>query len=234
MPQPFWNRHSTTLDPMLVLAEVEHRIANEFTLAISSINLIAQNYTGDARTALDCATVSLRHYALSHHALLPPLAVDVLDLSTYLREICRALMSAKLADRGIALTLSETPVGIEAWRAWQLGLILSELISNSLRHGAWPSRGGAIRVELTAGDFNIQCCVADNSRDLKPGSIGSGTHILEGLVGELCGHIRRVFYGDGTTVLITLPRFHPDIPASHWPVRSPPRKFRTMRPAHDL
>lgn len=234
MPQAFWSRASTTLDPMLVLAEVEHRIANEFALAISSINLIARTCNGDARNALERAAVRLHHYALAHRALLPPISADSLDLSKYLNNVCHALTRANLTDRGITLTLQEKPITIEAWRAWRIGLILSELISNSLRHSLWPTGGGVIRVELAASDFNIQCRVIDNGQAIKVPSIGNGTHILDGLVAEMCANIHRKFSDQGAMIVVTLPRFHPVDPGLHTSVGQARHALYAKRLTHDV
>jgi len=207
--RPLFSRDSAAIDPMLILAETEHRIANEFASAISSIEVIARSCHGGAREVLTCAAARLRDHAQAHRALLPPIAADVLDLSAYLRQVCCALTRASLAERGITLSLDETPITIDTWRAWRVGLILSELISNSVRHGVWPAAGGAIRVELTSSDFDVHCRVFDNGKGLKAYSRGNGTHIVDGLVEEIGGHIHREFARTGVTVILTFPRFDP-------------------------
>ena len=208
-PRPFLHANPTALDPLLVLAEVEHRVANEFALAIASIELIARTCEGRAKQALTQAAARLWDHAQAHRALLPPLPADMIDLSGYLRKVFEALTRASLAERGISLSLHETPIDIETWRAWRVGLILTELISNSVRHGVWPAGGGAIRVEITSGDYDVYCRVTDNGQGSKTPSRGTGTHIVDALVTEICGHIHREFRTDGVTVLLTLPRVHP-------------------------
>ena len=208
-PRPFLHANPTALDPLLVLAEVEHRVANEFALAIASIELIAQTCEGRAKQALTQAAARLWDHAQAHRALLPPLPADTIDLSGYLRKVFGALTRASLAERGISLSLHETPIGIETWRAWRVGLILTEFISNSVRHGVWPNGAGAIRVEISGSDYDIHCRVIDNGQGVKTPSRGNGSHIVDALATEICGDIHREFRRDGVTVLLTLPRVHP-------------------------
>jgi len=205
---PFSSRELTSPNPLLTLAEAEHRTANEFALAACSINLIARTCSGAAREALTRAAARLCDYAQAHRALLPPVDSDVLDLSAHLGDICRALSRASLAERRIAVSLQERPTTIETWRAWRAGLIVAELITNSARHGVWPIGGGIIRVEITADDFEICCRVSDNGRGPKTRSRGTGSHIAEALTREMRGQICTDFRNDGVTTLLTVPRHH--------------------------
>jgi two-component sensor histidine kinase len=55
------------------------------------------------------------------------------------------MRSAIEDGRGIELVLVERPFKMSSERCWRLGLILSELITNSARH-AFAESGGMIRV----------------------------------------------------------------------------------------
>jgi two-component sensor histidine kinase len=193
-------------DPLVVLAEFQHRVANEYTLAISSIELVARNCKGRAKDTLTQVVARLHDYALSHRALLPPQVEGPLDLSPYLRKICQLLTRASLAERGISITLSETSVDLDAWQAWRVALIVSELVFNSIRHGVWPVGGGAIRVEIAADDFEIRCSVIDNGRGFKGRSLGKGTRIVDWLAVELGGSVSREFDNEGAAAILTFAR----------------------------
>ncbi|HVP84031.1 MAG TPA: hypothetical protein VMS78_04845 [Rhizomicrobium sp.] len=191
---------------MLVLAEVERRTADEFSSAASYIERMAPYCNEGAIDALSRAVCRLRNYANAHRALLPPLSVDTLDLSLHIRRVCSALMGSSLADHGITLSLYETPVTIEAGRAWRIGLILSELISHAVVHDALPVAGGVIRVETTSDKFDIYVRVAGNGQGVKAFCGDTGTQIIDPPVEEMSGHIYRETHGDRATVLLTLPR----------------------------
>ena len=147
-------------DAMLLLAELGHRVANEYSLAIASISLAAHRAQHpQARSALDAAAERLRRYAGAHRALQAPLAGGgMIDLSDYLRELCRAQVQASLAERNIAVTLVETPIDLEAERCWRVGMIVSELITNAARH-AFGAHGGQVLVEVLATPDEALCQV---------------------------------------------------------------------------
>jgi two-component sensor histidine kinase len=88
--------------------------------------------------------------------LLPRSPITV-DLGEYLRKLCLALTRASLAERGLSLLFREASVPVEAHRAWRVGLIVSELITNAVRHGTWEPGDGVIEVEILSGVTNVQC-----------------------------------------------------------------------------
>ena len=193
-------------DPLLLIEEMQHRVANEYTIAIASINFIARGCDEHTRFILAGASQRLRNFATVHRAMQPPRNNDRLDLCRYLRELCLALTRAHLAERGVSLTLCEAPVALEARRAWRVGLILSELITNAVRHGNWPAHGGHIEIEVRPGIRHIQCLVSDNGMGASGASAGRGTRILEALAHELGGQMHRTFSDAGANIVLTFPR----------------------------
>jgi two-component sensor histidine kinase len=76
MPQsrPFFVRPSPQ-GPWLLLSEMGHRVANEYSLAASSISIVASRTADpDAKAALDCAIRRLLDYADAHRVLQAPIS----------------------------------------------------------------------------------------------------------------------------------------------------------------
>ena len=89
-------------------------------------------------------------------------------------------------------------------RCWKLGLIVSELITNSVRH-ALRDRGGTIRVELSkSGPFG-ECCVADSGSPNGTYTPGAGLKIVEALAKELSGTIVHQFGEQGAISKVKFP-----------------------------
>jgi two-component sensor histidine kinase len=195
-------------NPWLFLTEIEHRVANEYALAVASVSLAAARTTDqDAKAALGATAQRLRDYADMHRALRAPPTGAETDLAACLRDLCRAISRASLAERGVSLTLVETSMQIDAERCWRVGLIVFELVTNAVRHGL-AHRGGAIRVELTRSGGDIRCLVADDgeaSPDYEP---GLGTRLVDALAEELGGFVVRDFCADGARVLLSFPEPH--------------------------
>lgn len=202
---------------MLLLAEMGHRVANEYSLAIASISLVAhRTQHPQARSALDAAAERLRRYASAHRALQAPLAGGTIELSDYLGGLCRALVQASLAERNIAVTLVEAPVELDAERCWRVGMIISELITNAARH-AFDANGGRVLVEVLTAGAEALCRVSDDGRgwpEREGGDGGEGraapvpgvgSRIVDGLARELGGRVAREFTPAGSRVELRFP-----------------------------
>jgi two-component sensor histidine kinase len=126
------------------------------------------------------------------------------DLSQYLRRLCIALTSASLSDLGVDLTFIASCLSMSAERCWRVGLIVSELVTNAVRH-AFRDRGGRLVVEVRAREGTIYCRVADNGRPGSSPACGRGRKIVEDLARQLGGHVEWTFDTGGTTVLLAIP-----------------------------
>jgi two-component sensor histidine kinase len=192
------------MDACLLVEELTHRIANEYAAAIGSLSLAAARCPDpEARSALAGAAGRLFDYAETHRALLPPHVEGPVELSKYLSVICRAIVRARLAERGVALTFKEETIELDAQSCWRVGMIVFELITNAARHGV-RSNAGSIDVELATQNGTLICRVSDNGvwRDPKP---GRGTRITQALARELGGRIDWEFGPNGTEALLCFP-----------------------------
>jgi two-component sensor histidine kinase len=197
--------NSAADEQLLLVEEMQHRVANEYAILVSSLHLRAQGCADPIRTFLEETSERLNAFASVHRALLPPRSAITVDLGEYLQKLCLALTRASLAERRLSLLLREAPVPVEAHRAWRVGLIVSELITNAVRHGAWQCDGGVIEVEVLSDPVNVQCRVSDNGGRTNGLSRGRGTEIIVALAQELGGHIHRELNDKGVTVLLTFP-----------------------------
>jgi two-component sensor histidine kinase len=199
---------SLSRQQLLLVEELQHRVANEYAIAVANLNHRARTYTDPIRTILAETSEQLRKFAEIHRVLLMPRAEGDIDLGEYLRNLCLTLTRASLADRGLSLLLYETPIPVEAHRAWRVGLVVAELVTNAVRHGSWRHGGGIIKVEILSRIGDIQCRVSDNGGGSENFSPGRGTDIVESLSHELGGCIRRELTEHGFTVLLTFPHRH--------------------------
>jgi two-component sensor histidine kinase len=187
----------------LLLEELNHRVANEYAIASASIRLAARGASMDARADLVAACNRLHNYAESHRAHLAPLG-EVTDLSQYLERLCHTVVRSKLEERGVALRLIANSIALPSQACWKIGLIVSELITNSLRHGASNS-GSLITVELRVCANRLDCAVRDNGcGGLSHSAPGHGSRIIEGIAKELGARLNRSFARSGSCVVLSI------------------------------
>jgi two-component sensor histidine kinase len=105
--------------------------------------------------------------------------------------------------------LAAPPLLLESDRCWQLGMILSELITNAARH-AFAGGPGTIRVELLHADEIVKCTVRDNGSAAAQVRPGRGLRIIEELTKGLNGRFERKFGPAGTAAVLSFPYGEPE------------------------
>jgi two-component sensor histidine kinase len=188
-----------------LVAEINHRVVNQYSEAIASLSLAANRAgSGAARDALARAAERLRDHAESHRALMPPPVADRANLADYLGRICSTFTKATLADRGIVLVLHADDMVLPAERCWRIGLVLAELIRNAARHGLCGG-GGEIAVRVTAEAGGLICVVQDNGRPPVHLVPGQGQQLVRALAADLGGSARWVFRAAGSIAVVQVP-----------------------------
>jgi len=165
-------------DKNTLLKELYHRVKNNLQLIISLFNLQQRCLENeDGKRALAEAANRVRAMALVHERLVQSRSLGALGLPEYVGDVCRQLASAASAEqRGIGMVLDVAPLDVGLDIAVRLGLLLNELVTNSLKHAFPEGRGGTIRVTLApepggagpARDAALRLTVRDDGVGLPP------------------------------------------------------------------
>ncbi|MFP4012420.1 MAG: sensor histidine kinase [Spirochaetaceae bacterium] len=159
---------SSVKEKEALIREIQHRVKNNLQLIKSMLALQAHAAKGsDARDALSVAERRVQSLADAHNRLLHGEAVTAVDLSDYLGSIARDIVTA--AGTSVELEIDVEPISLYIDTAVPCGLIVNELVSNSIQHAFLPGREGHIRVELRKNNETISLCVRDDG-------VGAGTH----------------------------------------------------------
>jgi two-component sensor histidine kinase len=193
----------------LLLDELNHRINNEFASLIGVVSLTAARSSSDeVKRALSAVAQLVHHYAEVHHALQLPDRTGLIDAAAYLGKLCRSISRSKLDYRKIDLILASHPLALESDRCWQLGMIVSELITNAARH-AFAGRPGKIYVELLPAAGFVKCRVCDDGSAPACVQAGRGLRIVQELTKALDGLFEREFGPGGTSSILVFPYDEP-------------------------
>ena len=156
----------------MLLKEVYHRVKNNLQVITSLFNLQLNSLPyGPARTALEQGAERVYAMALVHQKLYQSQSLSSIALDGYIRDICKQFAeAAAIEQRGISLSLMLEPVEIGIETAVPLGLILNEIISNSLKHAFPEGRRGEIKVTLSKQDEDtVKLSVADDGAGMPAG-----------------------------------------------------------------
>ncbi len=179
-----------------LLREVHHRVKNNFQIISSLINLQAEN-TGNEAGLRDLQR-RIHSMALVHELLYESEDISSIDIRTYIERLVSSIMDGYRSE-GIGYRTEIARVNVPIETAIPLGLIINELITNSLKHAF--RGGGEILIKLE-GDDKYTLTVADNGAGLPENFImeesdSLGLQLVRGLVDQLDGDLE-VSSGNGT------------------------------------
>jgi two-component sensor histidine kinase len=141
--------------------------------------------------------------ALIHEELYKGEGTDTLDFSTYIRELAENLFQTySLKSKNIHLKMDlEENAFFDMDVAVPLGIIVNELVSNSLKHAFTEDGEGEIRIQLCREEFNSETnkslfslTISDNGKgipeNLELGNLESlGLQLVSTLVDQMDGGI---------------------------------------------
>jgi PAS domain S-box-containing protein len=185
-----------------LLREVYHRVKNNLQVIQSLLNLQRRSLPeGLARSALDESIQRVHAMALVHEKLYQTGDLDAIALRDYSNDLLRHLGdTAGAAQRGIELRADIDAVEASLEVALPFGLLLTELVSNSLKHGFPDGRAGSIRVGLHREGSQVWLRVSDDGVGLPAGfdierSDSMGLQLAASLARQLGGTLQA--RGDG-------------------------------------
>lgn len=173
----------------LALRELDHRTKNNLQIIQSLLYLKAQK-SQEPETARELGAASARIGLIA--SVNSNLARNSRDLSrvalkSYLTAVCEQLEEA-ICPEDVHIFVDIEEAEIDSQRALYLGLIVNELVTNSVKH-AFPEGKGKIRVALRQADGMLVLTVADDGcgkADIgADGRPGLGRKLIEMMVGKL-------------------------------------------------
>lgn len=176
----------------LLLREVYHRVKNNLQLIDGIVTLQVRRLADpDAKLALKGLRRRLYALGLVHQQLMGSSNLKTFDVSPFLKELSENIIEG-IGGRDISLSVHAIPLDVNLDFAIPLGLLVTELVTNSLKH-AFPDGKGKIEVVLDRREEGAMALVvADNGIGydiLEPsrteGTSGLGTTLIDGLVSQL-------------------------------------------------
>ena len=148
----------------VLLREVHHRVKNNLQIIISLLNLQSRYITDETtRSAFRESQNRIRAMALVHEKLYQSTDLAKLDLGNYIRFLGDNLFQfLGMKGKGITLTMDIRDIFLAIDTAIPIGLIINELISNSLKYAFPGGRNGEISVAIHRQDRTLTILFQDN------------------------------------------------------------------------
>ncbi|MBB2205755.1 sensor histidine kinase [Gluconacetobacter takamatsuzukensis] len=212
------HRQAMLREKEILLQELQHRVANSLQIIASVLMQSARRVQSEeSRTHLRDA----HHRVMSIAALQKQLAASGdthVELQTYFTDLCRSIGASMIQDPDeISLIVDADPDTTSADISVSLGLIVTELVINALKHAFPDQRKGTIRVGYRSGPSGWTLSVADDGIGMLPLSakrvVGLGTNIIKALARHLDATLDIVDAAPGTRIVITHPSPTPGAPS---------------------
>ncbi|MBL8131279.1 MAG: PAS domain S-box protein [Anaerolineae bacterium] len=141
---------SSLREKEVLLREIHHRVKNNMQV-ISSLLALQAGYTSDdqATQMFRESQNRIRSMALVHELLYQSQDLAQIDFVSYVRELTRHLIHSYLSDASrVELQIIAATLLLDIDMAVPCGLIVNELVSNSLKHAFPHNRRGKIQIYL--------------------------------------------------------------------------------------
>ncbi len=194
----------------ILFKELHHRVKNNLQLVSSMLQLQA-NYIDDEKISAMYSENQHRIRCIAHlHELIyHSNDLNQIELNVYLSNITDYLYkSYAITDKDISLELNITELLVDIEMAVPLGLIVTELISNSFKHGFKDRSKGTLSLSLSKVNSKRYSLVVEDDGTGVPEDIFSnseksfGVFIVSSLVLQLDGDIH-VRSKNGTKITIS-------------------------------
>ncbi len=194
-----------------LLKEVHHRVKNNLQIITSLMRLQHDQHQDPAlKLSFQDSQNRIQAMALIHESLYRSDNLSAINTSIYFQELAEYLGQIYNAkSRNITISLDTSDIMLDIDRAIPCGLIVNELLSNSLKYAFVDRSSGTITISLHqfGADYLLQ--VRDNGIGLSADfnihrSPSLGLRLVDRLVKQLRGHLK-IGYDQGAVFSISFP-----------------------------
>lgn len=140
---------SSLKEKELLLKEIHHRVKNNLQV-ISSLLRLQAGYIQDTKTLniFQDSQNRVRAMAMIHENLYQSSKFDRIDFSNYIQNLTSNLVNSYRIDKDIDICLKIDKICLHLQTAIPCGLIINELVCNSIKHAFPHEQLGKIYIEL--------------------------------------------------------------------------------------
>ena len=199
-------------EKVVLLREVHHRVKNNLQIIISLVNLqMRQTDDPTVKQIMSETQNRVRAMSLVHEKLYRSDSLSRIDFADYTRFLATQLFSFYGTDsQRVRLDFAMSKIMVDINTAVPLGLLMNELISNTLKHAFPKGRAGAISISGVYEGERIMLVVRDNGIGIPPefdwrNTSSLGMRLVISLIDQVDGTIE-LDRKNGTTFTITVKR----------------------------
>ncbi|MCE5213954.1 MAG: PAS domain S-box protein, partial [Methanobacterium sp.] len=181
----------------ILLKEIHHRVKNNLQI-VSSVLDLQGSYVKKDPTAVNVLKESQNRVfsmALIHEMLYQSKDLNQINFDDYIKSLVSHLSHSYRLKIPVNSVINVKGISLNIETAVPCGLIISELVSNSLKYAFEDSESGEIKVSLESKENEYQLIISDNGvgfpedLDFKNIQLSLGLQLVNSLVNQLDGTI---------------------------------------------
>ena len=188
----------------MLLSEIHHRVKNNLQLVISILMLKMDEFDDEEfKLRLEEITTKIQSMALIHEQLYRVGNFTDIDMRSYLTDMVQYMSDIGSHKRKIEFkTVVDEDITLNIDTSIPLGILLIELINNSIKHAETGDKQLFIHIGLTKIESNYELVYTDNGLNFNSEKSGMGSVLLSSMARQLRGKLI-VNYEDGFRALLT-------------------------------
>lgn len=190
----------------ILLSELQHRVKNnlQYVISILEIQKESVNYS-NIDDLIKNNQNRIHSIALLHKKLSITDSVNDVDLKRYVTELAELVKESYVNEKNVNLFVSCEVETLSISKALPVGLIIVELVSNSMKHAFSRQPKGFINIEITQGEKMNKLHYVDNGVGFDFKNVetkGLGVEIMKGLIDQLNGKIEPPNHTKGFELIV--------------------------------
>jgi two-component system, sensor histidine kinase PdtaS len=190
----------------ILLSELQHRVKNNLQYVISILEIQKESVNFNNIDDLIKNNQNRIHsIALLHKKLNVDESVQDVELKRYVNDLSELVKDSYSDEKKVNLFVSCEVESLSISRALPIGLIIVELVSNSMKHAFTKQTKGIINIEITKGKEMNQLYYIDNGVGFDFNNVetnGLGVEIMKGLIDQLNASVETPKHNNGFELII--------------------------------
>ncbi len=187
-------------DKTILMKEIHHRVKNNFQLITSFLNPKLLAESDNIQEFSKRTTARIETMAKVHNQLYENDTVEAIDFYSYCQQLSTGILhSFETKNKAINLTIVPTDIQFNLQTILPLGLLLNELLMNTLKHAFNKQKTGEIFIQLSQSGSNYTLIFQDSGSGFHTDKKASfGLQLIDALASQLAAELE-VKTENGTT-----------------------------------
>lgn len=176
-----------------MLKEIHHRVKNNLQVVSSMLRLQSHEIQDKTTQAIfDSAQQRIYAMALIHEKMYGVKDLKSINTKEYLDELILNIQNSTIKHENFSLQKDIDELILPIEEVIPIGLIINELLSNSMKHAFAGIENPQVNVSLKKDSIGFILCYKDNGVGDHSEKSGLGKELVESFVGQLNGEIIRL------------------------------------------